>query len=276
MKCIFRLLAVLLLTAATLISCASEHADNDNHVLSGVVNTDGSTSMADIMAVLQETFKELHPKVTVNFSGTGSGAGVESVLAGTCDIGLSSRPLKNSEAEKGALAYTVALDGIAVVVHPSNPVQDISRQQLAGIFTGHITNWSQLGGENLPIAPLGREAGSGTRSAFEDALDITDRCRYKNEYSSSGDIIGSVASNPSAIGYTSLSTADSTVSLLTVDGVSCTEDTVREGSYSIQRPFLLVISKDTPLSDQTQAFLEYALSSDAAKYISIAGAIPPQ
>ena len=244
--------------------------------LTGTVSTDGSTSMADMMAVLQEVFLEKHPGITVNFSGTGSGAGVEAVLAGTCDIGLSSRPLKDSELKKGAVAYTAALDGIAVVVHPDNPIRSLTLSQLEQIFTGEAVNWSQLKGNDLPIAPLGREAGSGTRSGFETAAGLTDRCRYRNEYSSSGDIIANVASNPGAIGYTSLSAVNATVAPVAIEGILCTEDTVRDGTYPLQRPFLFVLKDGAPLSAPARAFLEFSLSEDAAAYISIAGAIPPQ
>ena len=179
--------------------------------ISGVVNTDGSTSMADVMAVLQETFKELHPDVTVNYSGTGSGAGIEAALAGTADIGLSSRALKDEEKAEGAVENIVALDGVAIVVNPANGVEDLTVEQIAQIFTGEISNWSELGGEDLPIAVIGRESGSGTRGAFEEIVGVEDACVYTNEYGSTGDVIANVASNPNAIGYASLSAVDDTV-----------------------------------------------------------------
>ena len=242
--------------------------------LSGVVNTDGSTSMADVMAVLQETFKEVQPGVTVNYSGTGSGAGIEAVLAGTVDIGLSSRALKDEEKAQGAVENIVALDGVAVVVNPANGVEDLTVEQIAQIFTGEITNWSELGGEDLEIAVLGREDGSGTRSAFEEIVGV-ENCVYKNEYGSTGDVIGNVASNPNAIGYASLSAVDDTVKAVKVNGVAPSEDTVKDGTYEIQRPFVMVTKEGTELSEAAQAFLDYAMSDEVAEYIAAAGAVAP-
>ena len=261
--------------AASLLLLSSCTASGLEQGLSGVVNTDGSTSLANVMAVLQEAFHELQPNITVNYSGTGSGAGVEAVLAGSCDIGLSSRTLTSSEAEKGAEAHVVALDGIAIVVHPSNPVTNLTRDQLIRIFTGGVTNWAQVGGEDRPIAVLGREAGSGTRGAFEELLEITDICRYRNEYGSSGDVIANTASNPNAIGYASLATLNGTVAVLPVDGVLCTEDTLRDGSYPLQRPFLMVTRAGSSLTPQAEAFLEFALSPEVGGYLTAAGATPP-
>ena len=243
--------------------------------LSGVVNTDGSTSMADVMAVFQEVFKEKYPSVTVNYSGTGSGSGIDGVLAGTCDIGLSSRALTDEEKSKGAVENVVALDGVAVVVNPENPVSDLTTEQIAKIFTGEITNWSELGGDDMEIAVFGRESGSGTRGAFEEILGIEDKCTYKNEYGSTGDVIGSVAGNPNAIGYASLSAVDDTVKALSVGGVAPSEATVKDGSYTIQRPFVMVTKEGTALSEQAQAFLDFAMSDEAAEYIAAAGAVAP-
>ena len=243
--------------------------------LSGVVNTDGSTSMADVMAVFQEVFKEMYPDVTVNYSGTGSGSGIEGVLAGTCDIGLSSRALTDEEKNNGAVENIVALDGVAVVINPENPVTDLTTAQIAQIFTGEITNWSELGGDDLEIAVYGRESGSGTRGAFEEILGIEDACDYTNEYGSTGDVIGSVAGNPNAIGYASLSAVDETVKALNVNGVAPSEATVKDGTYTIQRPFVMVTAEGTELSAQAQAFLDFAMSADAAQYIAQAGAVAP-
>lgn len=243
--------------------------------LSGVVNTDGSTSMEKVMGALQETFKEVESGVTVNYSGTGSGAGIEAVLSGKADIGLASRELKDSEKEQGAVGHIVALDGVAIVVNPSNPVSDLTVEQIAKIFTGEITNWSELGGQNAEIAVYGREAGSGTRGAFEEIVGVADACKYKNEYSSTGDIIGQVGSNPNAVGYASLSSVNASVSAVKVNGVDCTEDTVKDGSYEIQRPFLMVTKDGTALSAPAQAFLDYATSADVAGYITAAGAVAP-
>ena len=243
--------------------------------LQGTVSTDGSTSMADVMAVLQEAFKEQYPGVTVNYSGTGSGAGVEAALSGACDIGLTSRELRPEEAAQGAAAHLIALDAVAVVVNPCRPLEDLSLERLAGIFTGRITTWDQLGCGEGPIAVYGREAGSGTRTAFEDLAGVADRCAYTNIYGSTGDVVGSVASNPNAIGYTSLSAVDGTVAALKIGGAVCTEDTVRDGTYPIQRPFLLVTREGAELSGEAQAFLDFALSEAAAPYITKAGAVAP-
>lgn len=250
-------------------------AESNTDTLSGVVNTDGSTSMADVMAVLQESFKELYPDVTVNYSGTGSGAGIEAVLAGTADIGLSSRALNDEEKAEGAVENIVALDGVAVVVNPANGVEDLSVEDIAKIFTGEITNWSELGGEDLEIAVLGREDGSGTRGAFEEIVGVEGVCTYTNEYGSTGDVIGNVASNPNAIGYASLSAVDETVKAVKVNGVTPSEETVKDGTYEIQRPFVMVTVEGTELSEAAQAFLDYAMSDEVADQIAIAGAVAP-
>ena len=266
-----RIFPLLLLAALLLAACGGSTAEG----LTGTVNTDGSTSMADVMAVLQETFREREPGITVNYSGTGSGAGVEAALSGACDIGLTSRELRPEEAAQGAAAYVVALDAVAVVVHPDSAVTGLSSRELARLFTGEIVNWRELGGADAPVALYGREAGSGTRSAFEDSLGITDQCAYTNIYGSTGDVVGNVASNPNAIGYVSLSAAGD-VRVLAVDGVLCTEETVLDGSYRLQRPFLFVIRKDRPLDWAAQAFLDFAQSGEAAPYIVRAGAIAPK
>ncbi len=243
--------------------------------LSGVVNTDGSTSMEKVVKGLAEVFMQSNSGVTVNYSGTGSGAGVEAAVSGTADIGLASRELKDEETSNGAEGHVVALDGVAVVVHPDNGVEDLSVEQIAQIFTGEIDNWSQLGGADAPIAPYGREGGSGTRGAFEEIVGVEDACVYTNEYSSTGDMIGSVAGNPNAIGYASLSALNDTVKAVKVSGVTCTEDTVRDGSYAIQRPFLMITKQGTQLSAAAQAFLDFCLSEDAAEIIAVAGAVAP-
>ena len=255
----------------------SGSADNGDTAgtLSGVVNTDGSTSMADVMAVLEETFEAANPDVNVNYSGTGSGAGIEAVLAGTVDIGLSSRALKDEEKAEGAVENIVALDGVAIVVNPANGVEDLTVEQIAQIFTGEITNWSELGGEDLEIAVYGREDGSGTRGAFEEIVGVEGTCVYTNEYSSTGDVIGGVAGNANAIGYASLSAVDDTVKAVKVGGVAPSEATVKDGTYEIQRPFVMVTKEGVTLSAQAQAFLDYALSDEVAEYIAIAGAVAP-
>jgi len=268
------LLAGILLTAGLCLT-ACRTAGAEPHGLRGTVNTEGSTSMADVMAALQEGFREKEPGVTVNFSGTGSGAGIEAALSGACDIGLSSRELRDSEVQKGAREHLAALDGIALVVHAANPVTSLSMSQLTDIFTGKITNWKELGGPEAPIAPYGREAGSGTRSAFEELTGTAGRCAYRNEYGSTGDVIGNVSANPNAIGYVSLASVRGEVAVVAVDGAACTVETVRDGTYPIRRPFLLVTRRDAPLNEAAQAFLDYALSPEAADCVARAGAIAP-
>ena len=243
--------------------------------LSGVVNTDGSTSMEKVVKGLAELFMEENSGVTVNYSGTGSGAGVEAAVSGTADIGLASRSLKDEEKAKGAVEHIVALDGVAVVVHSGNAVTDLTVEQIARVFTGEITNWSELGGADAPIAVYGREAGSGTRGAFEEIVGVEDACTYVNEYSSTGDMIGSIAGNPNAIGYASLSAVNDNVKAVKVNGVDCTEDTIKDGSYSIQRPFVMITKEGVELSPAAQAFLDYALSEQAAEIIALAGAVAP-
>ena len=249
---------------------ASEPAEES---VSGVVNVSGSTSMESVVLALGEAFKEMYPDVTVNYSGTGSGAGVEAAQTGTSDIGLSSRELKEEETAAGAVANVVAKDGVAVIVNPANGVEDLTVEQIADIFSGKITNWSELGGEDMEIAVYGREAGSGTRGAFEEIVGVVDACQLTNEYSSTGDLVGNVAGNENAIGYASLSAVDETVKAVKVAGVECTEDTVKDGSYAIQRPFVMVTKEGTTLSAAAQAFLDYAMSAEAAPIIAAAGAV---
>ena len=243
--------------------------------LSGVVNTNGSTSMEKVMQVLIEAFQEQQPNVTVNYTGSGSGAGVTSAIDGTADLGLASRALKSEEEGKGAQAHIVALDGVAIVVNPENTVEDLTVDEIAQIFKGEITNWKDLGGADEEIAVYGREAGSGTRGAFEELVGVEDACKYLNEYSSTGDVIGNVASNPSAIGYASLSAVGDNVKAVKVNGVECSEATVQDGTYEIQRPFVMITKDGTQLSDAAQAFLDFAMSADAASLIAQAGAVPP-
>ena len=249
---------------------ASEPAEES---VSGVVNVSGSTSMESVVLALGEAFKEMYPDVTVNYSGTGSGAGIEAAQTGTSDIGLSSRELKEEETAAGAVANVVAKDGVAVIVNPANGVEDLTVEQIADIFSGKITNWSELGGEDMEIAVYGREAGSGTRGAFEEIVGVVDACQLTNEYSSTGDLVGNVAGNENAIGYASLSAVDETVKAVKVAGVECTEDTVKDGSYAIQRPFVMVTKEGTTLSAAAQAFLDYAMSAEAAPIIAAAGAV---
>ena len=242
--------------------------------LSGNVATDGSTSMEKIIGSLGEAFTEMNPDVNFTYNPTGSGTGIQAAIDGTVDLGLASRALKDEEKSNGAVENIVALDGVAVVVNPENGVTDLTVEQIAQIFTGEITNWSELGGADAEIAVFGREAGSGTRGAFEEIVGVEDACKYTNEYSSTGDVIGNVASNPNAIGYASLSAVDETVKAITVGGVEPTEETVLDGSYAIQRNFNFIVSDSTPLSEAAQAFVDFATSADASDLIASAGAVP--
>lgn len=254
---------------------AAEETNGTTEALSGTVNTDGSTSMNEMMLIMMEVFEEMNPDVTVNYSGTGSGAGIEAVLNETVDIGLASRALKDEEKANGAVEHIVALDGVAVVVNPDNSVTDLTVDQIAQIYKGEVTNWSELGGADQEIAVLGREDGSGTRSAFEEIVRVDGECKYTNEYSSTGDVIGQVASNPGAIGYASLSAVDETVAAVKVDGVAPSEETVKDGSYTLQRPFVMVTKDGVELSAAAQGFLDFVMSDEAAQYITMAGVVAP-
>ena len=242
--------------------------------LTGTVNTNGSTSMEDVMGTLIEAFREVQPGVTVNYTGSGSGAGITGAQEGTCDIGLASRDLK--EDETGVTQITLAKDGIAIIVNPENPVADLTLEQIAQLATGEITNWADVGGNDGQVVFMGREAGSGTRDGFESITGTEDACQYQNEYTSTGEVIAGVAANPNAIGYASLSAVegDETVKAITVGGVAPSEATVLVGTYAIQRNFNFIINESTPLSDAAQAFVDWATSTDASELIAGAGAVP--
>lgn len=237
------------------------------------VSTDGSTSMSKVIGSLSEAF-EKEKGITVTYNATGSGSGIQAVDEGRCDIGLSSRSLKDEEKNKGLEETILAYDGIAVIVNPENPVEDLDVETIAKIYTGSITNWQEVGGNDAQIVLIGREAGSGTRDGFESITDTEDKCKYRQELTSTGDVITTVSSNPDAIGYASLASVKDTVKALTVDGVSASEDTVKSGDYVIQRPFVLVTKKDKQLSKEAQAFFDYITSEEANDIISNAGAVP--
>ncbi len=241
--------------------------------LSGSVSTDGSTSMEKVIGALGEAFTEANPDVNFTYNPTGSGSGITAVSEGRCDIGLSSRNLKGEEAAKGLKATVLALDGIAVIVNPENPVSELSLEQIAKIYTGEITNWSELGGNDAEIVVIGREAGSGTRDGFESITKTADACVYRQELTSTGDVITTVAQNPDAIGYASLASIGDTVKALVVEGVAPSEETVKDGSYLVQRPFVLVTREGEELSEAAQAFFDYITSADAASIIADAGAV---
>jgi len=241
--------------------------------VSGTVSTDGSTSMEKVINSLGESFMLANKDVKFTYNPTGSGSGIQAVSEGRCDIGLSSRALKDDEKASGLTETILALDGIAIVVNPENPVSDLDIDTIAKIYTGEITNWKDVGGNDAEIVLIGREAGSGTRDGFESITDTKDACQYRQELTSTGDVINTVSQNPDAIGYASLSAVGDSVKALTVGGVEATEATVKDGSYVVQRPFVLVTKEGTELSAAAQAFFDYATSADAASVISAAGAV---
>ena len=256
---------VIALAALTLAGCAKKDTSP--------VTTDGSTSMEKVIGTLGEAFTEKEG-INVTYNPTGSGSGIQAVSEGRCDIGLSSRALKDDEKASGLKETIVALDGIAIIVNPQNPVKDLSLEQIAKIYTGEITNWKDVGGEDAEIVLIGREAGSGTRDGFESITETKDACQYRQELTSTGDVITTVSQNPNAIGYASLAAIKDSVKALTVNGVAPTEATVKDGTYLVQRPFVLVTKEGAALSETAQKFFDFATSADAASIISAAGAVP--
>ena len=254
-------------------AAAGSTASSTAAALSGNVATGGSTSMKNVIAALTEGFAEVEPGVTVSYDPTGSGAGITGATDKTLDIGLSSRALKDDE-KADVEGTTIALDGIAIIVNNASKVEDLTVDQLKQMFTGEITNWSEVGGDDGEIVLIGREAGSGTRDGFESIVDVKDSCKYAQELTATGAVISAVEANPLAIGYASLSAVGDTVKAVTVGGVECSEETVKDGSYEVQRPFVFVTNKSVALSEQAQAFFDFATSADAADLIRTAGAVP--
>ena len=242
--------------------------------LSGTVSTDGSTSMEKVIGGLGEMFMERNSGFTFTYNPTGSGSGIKAVQEGRCDIGLASRSLKTEEAESGLTETILAYDGIAIIVNPENPVSDLDVETIARIYTGEISNWSEVGGADMEIVLIGREAGSGTRDGFESITGTEDACQYRQELTSTGDVITAVSQNPGAIGYASVASVKDTVKALTVGGVAPSNETILDGTYVIQRPFVLVTKADAQLSAAAKAFFDYALSEDAHELIITAGVVP--
>lgn len=280
------LLAMTALTACGNSSTTSESSTSESSVsesstestasvtkIGGSVSTDGSTSMEKLIGIYQEVYTELSD-TTINYNPTGSGSGITAVTEGRCDIGLSSRNLKDEEAAAGLTGHIVAIDGIAVIVNPESKVADLTIEQIKQLYTGEITNWSEVGGDAGEVVVIGRESGSGTRDGFESVVGAADACKYNQELTSTGAVIAAVASNPNAIGYASLSAVDETVKALTVNGVECSEETVQSGDYAVQRNFVMVTNDNTELSPEAQAFLDWALSADADEYVREAGCVP--
>ena len=237
------------------------------------VATDGSTSMEKVIGALGEAFQN-DTGISFTYNPTGSGSGIKAVQEGRCDIGLSSRDLKAEEKEAGLIGTVLAYDGIAIIVNPNNPINDLTLEVLAKIYTGEITNWAEIGGNDAEIVLIGREASSGTREGFESVTNTKNACKYRQELTSTGDVITTVAQNPAAIGYASVASVKSTVKAVTIGGIPATEETIKDGRYAVQRPFVLVTKSDTPLSEAAFKFFTYITSSDACKIISAAGVVP--
>ena len=273
MKKIITVLCAAVMALSLFAGCGQKANDNGT-TTGGTVSTDGSTSMEKVIGALGESFMEANKGTTFTYNPTGSGSGIQAVSEGRCDIGLSSRALKDDEKASGLKETIVALDGIAIIVNPQNPVKDLSLEQIAKIYTGEITNWKDVGGEDAEIVLIGREAGSGTRDGFESITDTKDACQYRQELTSTGDVITTVSQNPNAIGYASLAAIKDSVKALTVNGVAPTEATVKDGTYLVQRPFVLVTKEGAALSETAQKFFDFATSADAASIISAAGAVP--
>lgn len=263
MKKIISLFVITVMLCTALVGCGKSNG----------VSTDGSTSMSKVMGALGEAY-ENETGVTVSYNGTGSGTGIQAVLEGRCDIGLSSRNLKDEEKSSGLKATVLAYDGIAVIVNPENSVEDLDIETIAKIYTGEITNWNELGGNDGEIVLIGREAGSGTRSGFEEVTGTEDACLYRQELTSTGDVITTVASNPNAIGYASAASVKDTVKAVSVNGVKPTEETIKDTSYVLQRPFVFVTKEGTELSKEAQEFFDWATSGKANEIITDAGVVP--
>ena len=282
MKKFIALLLAAVLTLA-LAACGSKNNDNANTdtntndntstAVTGTVATDGSTSMEKVIGALSESFMANNADTTVTYNPTGSGSGITAVQEGTCDIGLSSRALKDEEKAAGLKETILAYDGIAIIVHPDNPVNDLTIEQIAQLYTGEITNWKDVGGNDAEVVLIGREAASGTRDGFESITGTKEKCQYRQELTSTGDVITAVSQNPDAIGYASLASIKDSVKALNVDGVTPSEATVKDGSYKVQRPFVLVTAEGKALTHVAQAFFDYATSPDAAAIIAKAGAV---
>ncbi len=279
MKKLISLVLAALMALTLFAACGKTNDDNkdnndDNAEVTGTVSTDGSTSMEKVIMSLGESFQAENKGITVGYNPTGSGSGITAVSEGRCDIGLASRALKDDEKAAGLKETVLALDGIAIIVNPENKVSDLTVEQIAKIYTGEITNWKDVGGDDAEIVLIGREAGSGTRDGFESITATKDSCKYRQELTSTGDVITTVTGNPNAIGYASLASVKDTVKAISVNGIAPSEATVSDGSYEVQRPFILVTKEGVELSKAAQLFFDYATGKDAADIISAAGAVP--
>ncbi len=267
---------------AAFVGCASAAEEETtalevNTELKGTITLAGSTSMEKLCEAMSESFMEVYPNVTVTVQYTGSGAGLESLAAGSVDIGDSSRALKDGEKETGAVENIVAIDGIAVITDKDNTVKDITSEQLAKIYTGEITNWKDLGGEDEAIVVIGRESGSGTRGAFEELLEIEDKCKYAQELDSTGGVLAKVAATPGAIGYVSLDVVDDSVSAISLDSVEPTEENIVAGKYSLSRPFVMAtMGEISEQNELVQTWFNFIESEAGQNVITAIGLILPQ
>ena len=253
---------------------AATEAKSADADLSGSISMVGSTSMEKFANALSETFMEKYPKVTVTAEFVGSGAGVEAAANGTADIGNASRNLKDEEKAKGIAENIVAIDGIAVVVDPSNTVEDLTKDQLAGIYDGTVTNWKDVGGNDAPIVVVGRESGSGTRTAFEELLELEDKCKYANELDSTGAVMAKVASTPGAVGYVSLDVLDDTVKAVKLEGAEPTEENIKAGAYFLSRPFVMATKGEiSEQNDLVKALFDFIYSEEGAELVKSVGLI---
>lgn len=274
MKKIIGILLTGAMLAAALTGCGDTGANTPQTAVSTqTVSTDGSTSMEKVIGYLSEAYMADNTNTKITYNPTGSGAGIQAVSEGRCDIGLSSRDLKSEEAQN-LNATVIAIDGIAMIANPQNSVSDLTIEQIAKIYTGEVTNWNEVGGNDAPIVLIGREAASGTRDGFESITGTKDKCQYSQELTSTGDVVQTVSSNPNAIGYASLASVKETVKLLSVEGVIPTNETIQNGTYKIQRDFVFVTPKNKQLSEAAQAFMDYASSAEADEMITKAGAVP--
>ena len=269
MKKLIRLFMTSVLCVGILAGCGAKETTNTEELS---VSTDGSTSMEKVIGSLGEVFQE-ETGISFTYNPTGSGSGIKAVSEGRCDIGLSSRALKEEEAESGLTETVLAYDGIAIIVNPQNPVEDLTSETLAQIYKGEITNWSEVGGNDAEIVLIGREAGSGTRDGFESITGTEDICKYRQELTSTGDVITTVSQNPGAIGYASLASIKDTVKAVSIDGVVPSEETIKDGSYVVQRPFVLVTKTDEALSKGAKKFFDYITSDEAVEIIASAGVV---
>ncbi len=272
MKKMIAFVAVAALSAGILAGCGASGTSGGSDTQT--VSTDGSTSMEKVIGFLSEAYMEEHEDIKVTYNPTGSSSGIQAVSEGRCDIGLASRDLKAEEQEEGLTAAVIAIDGIGIIVNPDNPITDLSVEQVSKIYTGEISSWKEVGGEDVPIVCIGREAASGTRDGFEEVTGTKDQCSYSQELTSTGDVVQTVAGNPNAIGYASVASVNDSVKAVSIEGIEPTTDAIQNGQYKIQRDFLLVTKKDTPLSQAAQDFFDFASSEQADDLITEAGAVP--